>query len=86
MRWMHSQILLISNRISGVVPQIAVVAGACVGSAALVAANADITVAVDGADYYLKPDEREARRLRRPMWMKRSIRCAACSRCFRRIT
>lgn len=53
-----AEILLISNRISGVVPQIAVVAGACVGSAALVAANADITVAVDGADYYLKPDEK----------------------------
>ena len=48
-----AEILLVSNNISGVVPQIAVVAGACVGSAALIAANADVVVAAKDSDYYL---------------------------------
>ena len=52
-----AEILLASNNISGVVPQIAVVAGACVGSASVVAANADIVVAVKGTDYYLNPGD-----------------------------
>lgn len=41
------------------VPQIAVVAGACVGSAALIAANADIVITVKEADYYLIQDEKD---------------------------
>lgn len=52
-----AEILLASNTLSGVVPQIAVIAGACVGSSAIVAANSDIAVAVKGADYYLNPGD-----------------------------
>ena len=52
-----AEILLASNNISGVVPQIAVVAGACVGSSSVVAANADIVIAVKSADYYLNPGD-----------------------------
>lgn len=53
-------ILAQANALSGVVPQIAVVLGSCVGSAALVAAGADLVVAVENADYYLTPgDENE---------------------------
>lgn len=48
-----ADILHQSHELSGVVPQIAVVAGACVGSAALMAAAADVVIAVEGADYYL---------------------------------
>ena len=48
-----AELLLACNQLSGVVPQIAVVAGPCVGSSALSAANADIVVAVEKADYYL---------------------------------
>lgn len=55
-----AEILLASNTISGVVPQIAVIAGACVGSSAIVAAGADIVVAAKGADYYLNPGDENA--------------------------
>lgn len=48
-----ADILHRSHELSGVVPQIAVVAGACVGSAALMAAAADVVIAVEDADYYL---------------------------------
>lgn len=48
-----AEILAASNELSGVVPQIAVVAGACVGSSALIAAAADVVIAAEDADYYL---------------------------------
>ncbi len=52
-----AQILSAANELSGVVPQIAVVAGSCIGSAALIAAAADVVIAVKEADYYLSSDE-----------------------------
>ncbi|HIW73935.1 MAG TPA: carboxyl transferase, partial [Firmicutes bacterium] len=55
-----AEILLASNNLSGVVPQIAVVAGACVGSSAIVAASADVVVAAKDADYYLNPGDENA--------------------------
>ncbi|MDD2418599.1 MAG: carboxyl transferase domain-containing protein [Oscillospiraceae bacterium] len=55
-----AEILLASNNISGVVPQIAVITGACVGSSAIIAANADIVVSVKDADYYLNPGDENA--------------------------
>lgn len=48
-----ADILHRSHELSGVVPQIAVVAGACVGSAALIAAAADVVIKAEDADYYL---------------------------------
>lgn len=55
-----ADILLASNNLSGVVPQLAVVAGACVGSSAIVASAADVVIAAKDADYYLNPgDENE---------------------------
>ena len=55
-----AEILTVSNTLSGVVPQIAVVAGACVGSSALIASNADIVIAVKDADFYLNSgDEKD---------------------------
>ena len=48
-----AEILAAANDLSGVVPQVAVVLGACVGSSALIAAAADVTIAVSDADYYL---------------------------------
>lgn len=56
-----AEILLMSNNISGVVPQIAVLAGPCVGSSALIAANADIVVAVEGAAYTLNVGDDNAK-------------------------
>ena len=50
-------VLRASADISGVVPQIAVVAGSCVGSAAMIAAAADVVIAAKDADYYLTPGE-----------------------------
>lgn len=55
-----AEILLASNNLSGVVPQIAVVAGACVGSASLIAANMDMVVGVADADYYLNAGDKNA--------------------------
>ena len=54
-------ILRRSQDLSGVVPQIAVVAGACVGSAALIAASADLVIAAEDADYYLAPGDGKGR-------------------------
>lgn len=48
-----AEILSAANNISGVVPQIAVITGSCVGSAALIASAADVVVAVENTDYYL---------------------------------
>ncbi len=48
-----AEILAAANDLSGVVPQIAVVLGACVGSSALIAAAADVVIGVKDADYYL---------------------------------
>ena len=53
-----AQILSVANEISGVVPQVAVITGSCVGSAALIAAAADAVIAVEDADYYLSADEK----------------------------
>lgn len=41
-----------SNRLSGVVPQISVVLGACIGSSALLASLADVTIMAEGAEFY----------------------------------
>ena len=70
-----ADILLASNNLSGVVPQIALIAGPCVGSSALIAANADVTVAVKDADYYLNPGDESARasfipKLKRRPWIR----------------
>lgn len=53
----YSEILAWTNNLSGVVPQIAVVAGTCIGSAALIAASADIVVASKDAEMYLTAGE-----------------------------
>ncbi len=55
-----SDILMSANDLSGVVPQIAVVVGGCVGSAALMAQAADIVIAVDGGDYRLNVGDDQA--------------------------
>ncbi len=52
-----AEILADANNLSGVVPQIAVITGACVGSAALIASAADVVIAVNECDYYLNADD-----------------------------
>ena len=56
-----ASVLKASSDISGVVPQIAVVLGACVGSASLIAAAADAVVAVDGAAWRLNVGDDDAK-------------------------
>ncbi len=53
----YGDILAQTNNLSGVVPQIAIVAGACVGSAALIACSADIVIATEEAEMYLSAGE-----------------------------
>ncbi|MBQ9415033.1 MAG: carboxyl transferase [Clostridia bacterium] len=56
-----ADILLAANDLSGVVPQIAVIVGGCVGSAALLAQAADVTIAVEGSDYRLNVGDKQAK-------------------------
>ena len=51
----YGELVKASARISGVVPQISIIAGACIGTSALIANMADIVIAVDGADFYIAP-------------------------------
>lgn len=48
----YSDMLMWTNNLSGVVPQISVVAGTCAGSAAMVACSADFVVVTDEAELY----------------------------------
>ena len=49
----YGEMLKLSNSISGVVPQISVILGTCVGTSALVAAAADVVIMHKNADMYL---------------------------------
>lgn len=49
----YGDMLKLSNDISGVVPQVAVIAGPCIGTSALVAAAADIVIMAKDAELYL---------------------------------
>lgn len=49
----YGELVKASASISGVCPQIAVIAGACLGTSALIANMADVVVAVKDADFYL---------------------------------
>ena len=55
-----ADILMAANELSGVVPQIAVVAGGCVGSSAMMAMAADVVIAVEGSDYRLNIGDEQA--------------------------
>ncbi len=46
----YGEILLNSNNLSGVVPQISLVAGPCIGTSAMIAASADIVVMTEKAE------------------------------------
>lgn len=50
-----SELLLASNRLSGVVPQIAVIDGVCAGSAAVLASVADILIMTEESELFLTP-------------------------------
>ncbi|MBR2406588.1 MAG: carboxyl transferase [Clostridia bacterium] len=56
-----AEIMAAANDLSGVVPQVAVVTGACVGSSALIAAAADVVIAAEDADYYLNVGDENAK-------------------------
>ena len=49
----YGELVKASASISGVCPQIAVIAGACLGTSALIANMADVVVAVKDADFYI---------------------------------
>ena len=49
----YSEMLMWTNNLSGVVPQISVIAGVCTGSAALIACSADVVIASEKAEIYL---------------------------------
>ncbi len=49
----YSEMLMWTNNLSGVVPQIAVICGVCSASSALIACSADIVIAVSSAELYM---------------------------------
>lgn len=51
----YGRLIAASAALSGVVPQISVIAGVCAGSAALMAAEADFVIATEKAELYLTP-------------------------------
>ena len=51
----YSDILMWTSNLSGVVPQVSVVAGVCAGSAALAACSADFVVITDEGELYTSP-------------------------------
>lgn len=55
-----SEILTAATRMSGVVPMIAAINGACVGSAAMIASACDVVIKREDADYYLNPGDKQA--------------------------
>lgn len=55
----YGDMLLWSSSLSGVVPQISVVAGTCVGTNALIASSADIVIAAEGADFGIETNGSE---------------------------
>lgn len=52
----YGDLLMWTSNLSGVVPQIAVVAGTCAGCAAMLAESADFTVMVKDAELYVAPN------------------------------
>lgn len=52
----YGKLLMWVNNLSGVVPQIAVVAGACAGTAAMLAQSADIVVMTENARMFVTPN------------------------------
>ncbi len=53
----YSEMLMWTNNLSGVVPQISVVTGVCTGSAALIACSADIVIATEDSALYLAAND-----------------------------
>lgn len=53
----YSDILSVSAKLSGVVPQIAVVAGICSGAAAMIAASSDFVIISENAKLYLGKEQ-----------------------------
>ncbi|MBE6741978.1 MAG: carboxyl transferase [Ruminococcaceae bacterium] len=49
----YGDLVKASSRISGVIPQISIIAGACIGTSALIANMADVVIALEDADFYL---------------------------------
>lgn len=49
----YGEVVKASSSVSGVVPQISIVAGSCLGSSALIANMADVVIAVKDADFYI---------------------------------
>ena len=49
----YGEILKASTAVSGVVPQVSIIAGACLGTSALMANMADVVIATKDADFYV---------------------------------
>ncbi|MBR1763589.1 MAG: carboxyl transferase [Eubacterium sp.] len=49
----YGELVKASARLSGVVPQVSIIAGACVGTSALIANMADVVIALEDADFYV---------------------------------
>lgn len=55
----YGKLIKAAGNISGVVPQVSVIAGPCVGSAAVLASLSDVLITVNGADFYITAPNNE---------------------------
>ncbi len=53
----YGDILALTNNLSGVVPQVSVILGSCIGSSAVIATSADFVIATEKAEIYLAANE-----------------------------
>ncbi len=53
----YGKMLELANNLSGVVPQISVIVGSCVGSSAMIAASADFVIATEKSEIYLTANQ-----------------------------
>ncbi|MFA5658903.1 MAG: carboxyl transferase domain-containing protein [Oscillospiraceae bacterium] len=56
----YGELLMRTSNLSGVVPQIAVIAGTCAGTAAMIAASADFVVMSKDAELFITPNSKSA--------------------------
>ena len=56
----YSELLMWASNLSGVVPQISVIAGTCVSSAAMLATSADFVIMAKDAELFITPNSKDA--------------------------
>ena len=78
----YGELLMWASNLSGVVPQISVVAGVCAGCSAMMAACSDFVVASNDAEIFVTPNSKVSNLAGKPLvtYIKSAFRQLSCSR------